>query len=92
MSSRHSQARTGGDPEQSSLPPADPPPPPPPPPPEDPERDGGSDHCDNELLRDDGLESAAGRGAGDVNQEAVTGAVLEALSNPEVVWYVDYLQ
>ena len=83
MSSRRSRARTEGDPEQSSLPPSDPPPPPPPL--EDPERDGGNDHRDDELQRNDGPESATGRSSGDVNQEAVTGAVLEALANPEVV-------
>ena len=84
MSSRHSQTRTGGDAEQPSLPPADPPPLcPPPPPPKDAERDGRGNHHVEEP--NDGPEPNAGRGAGKVNQEAVTAAVLNTLSNPEVI-------
>ena len=71
MSSHHSRARTGGDTEQPSLPPADPPPPPP----EDAERDGRGNHHVEEP--NDGPEPNAGRGAGKVNQEAVTAAVLK---------------
>ena len=84
MSSRRSRTRTGGDTEQASLPPTDPtPPPPPPPPPEDAEIDGGGNPRDGEP--NDNPEPDGGRGAGEANQEAVTAAVLNALSNPEVI-------
>ena len=79
MSSRRSRTRTGGDTEQSSLPPADPPPSPP----EDTERDGGGNPHIEEP--NGGPEPDGSRGAGEANQEAVTAAVLNALSNPEVI-------
>ena len=83
MSSRRHRARTTDtSAEQSSLPPTDPSPPPPP---EDPEGVDGDDHRnDGPPRRDDGPSDAA-RGVAEINQEAVTTAVLEALANPEVI-------
>ena len=80
MSSHHIWACTGGDTEQPSLPSTDLPPPP-----EDAERNGGGDHHVKEPPRNDRQESSAGCGANKVNQEAVTAAVLDTLSNPKVI-------
>ena len=85
MSSRRSRARSGTESEQPSLPPADPPPP------ENAERDdkGKQHHDDEPPRRDGGPESNArretGRGTGEVGREVVTAAVLDALSNPDVI-------
>ena len=79
MSSRRSRTRTGGDTEQSSLPPTDPPPPLP----HDTERDGGGNPHVEEP--NGGPKPDGSQGAGEVNQEAATAAVLNALSNVEVM-------
>ena len=78
MSSRRSRTRGGA--ETEPVPPADPPPP------EDTERDG-DEQDDEPARRDDGTDpnSETGRGAGVASQEAVTAAVLDALSNPDVI-------
>ena len=78
MSSYRSLTRVGA--ETEPVPPADPPPP------EDTERNGYEQ--DNEpARRDDGTEpnSETGRGAGVASQEAITAAVVDALSNPDVI-------
>ena len=86
MSSRRSRAAHAdrADSEQPSLPPVDPPPT------DDTEGDG-QDDIDDSRRGDDvsggpGALVEAGRGPG-VSQEFVTAAVLDALSNPDVIFW-----
>ena len=80
MSSCRSRARTVGDAEQSSLPPADSPPPPPPPSPKDAERDdGGNRHVEEP---NEGPEPGGSRSAGEANQEGCYGCCPECTLQP----------
>ena len=82
MSSRHSQTRGGA--ETEPVPPADPPPP---------EDTDGDKQDDEPARRDNGTNPTleTGRRAGVASQEAVTTAVLDTLSNPDVIRSDSYL-